>query len=69
MIRGSISRSHVKGDLCDIVSGRARRENDKEITVFKSLGIAIEDIICAQYVYKEAEERNIGTIVPDFAKL
>lgn len=33
---------------------------DREITVFKSVGLAIQDVSTALVVYKRAIERNIG---------
>ena len=37
------------------------RENENEITVFKSVGLAIQDLSTANYVYKKAVELGIGT--------
>ncbi|MES2459737.1 MAG: ornithine cyclodeaminase family protein [Armatimonadota bacterium] len=44
-----------------IVSGQApKRTSLEDITVFKSLGIALEDIAVAQVVYENAKARSIG---------
>lgn len=50
--------------LCDVVAGTApgRRSRD-EITVFKSLGMAIEDIACASVAVRRAREKKIGVLV------
>jgi len=49
---GLIDESHIKGSLGDILLGKAdARQNDEEITLFDSLGLAVEDIACAKYVY------------------
>jgi len=50
---GAIDDSHVKAELGEVLTGSKKgREADDEITLFKSLGIAIEDIYAATYVYK-----------------
>ncbi len=35
------------------------REDDSEITIFDSTGLAIQDIICAKLVYNKARERGL----------
>ncbi len=48
--------------LADVVAGRAPgRTSDDDITLFESLGIAIEDIACAALVYERAQARGVGT--------
>jgi ornithine cyclodeaminase/alanine dehydrogenase-like protein (mu-crystallin family) len=37
------------------------RTSNTEITLFKSLGLAIEDMACAEYLYKQAQVTNVGT--------
>lgn len=50
--------------LADAVAGRTGgRTADDEITLFKSLGIAIEDLTCAALVYERAVARGVGTTV------
>jgi ornithine cyclodeaminase len=39
---------NVAGDLTDLASGRLRRTSDNEITVFKSVGLAVQDLAIAQ---------------------
>ncbi len=47
--------------LGDIVSGRiAGRVNDKEITVFDSTGLGVQDLYTAYYVYRKAKAGKIG---------
>ena len=51
--------------LCDVVAKRhPGRGADSEVTIFKSLGMAIEDIACAALAVARAKERRIGTDVP-----
>jgi ornithine cyclodeaminase/alanine dehydrogenase-like protein (mu-crystallin family) len=40
--------SQVAGDLCALSSGRARRTNPAERTVFKSVGLAVQDLVVAE---------------------
>ncbi len=51
--RGVIAAADVKADLADLVTGRhpGRRSAD-EITLFKSVGTALEDLAAAAYLYK-----------------
>ncbi|MEM4658234.1 MAG: ornithine cyclodeaminase family protein [Candidatus Methanosuratincola sp.] len=52
-------------ELGEVVAGREKgRERPEEITLFKSLGIAIEDIAVAAHLYKLARERGIGREIP-----
>lgn len=56
---------HVKAELGDIVAGRAAgRTSPDEITLFKSLGLAIEDVAAAGLVYRAARAAGRGTEVP-----
>jgi len=51
---GAVTDEHVKAEIGEVLSGTKKgRENNEEITVFKSLGIAAEDIFSAEYVYKK----------------
>ena len=53
---------HIAGELGELILGRVRgRRADEEITLFKSLGMAVEDIAAAELVYTRARERGIGT--------
>ena len=50
---GSIQEGDVRGELKDLVSGNARgRTSDEAITLFKSVGTAIEDLAAAELVLK-----------------
>jgi ornithine cyclodeaminase/alanine dehydrogenase len=59
---GAIDPNHVKGNLAEVVSGRvAGRASAAEVTVFKSCGLAIEDLVTARLAYTRAIARAIGT--------
>lgn len=62
---GAIGDDHIAGELGAVLLGEVagRRSND-EITLFKSLGIAIEDLAAAHYVYSQAVARGGGVSVP-----
>jgi ornithine cyclodeaminase len=62
---GAIGDDHLAGELGDVLLGRAagRRAGD-EVTLFKSLGIATEDLAAAHYVYTRALETGAGVSVP-----
>ena len=54
-------------ELSDLVAGRAPvRTDQKQITLFKSVGMTLEDIALAVRVYSGAYERGLGTKINDF---
>lgn len=61
---GAIGPEHIRGELGDVLTGgQPGRTSPAEITLFKSLGLGIEDLAAAEYVYKKAQEQNSGTWV------
>ena len=61
---GVFSESDIHGELGRIVSGElAGREEEQEITVFKSVGLAIIDIVVAKYFYDKACKSKVGVPV------
>ena len=47
-----------------MLAGTAQgRTSADEITVFESLGLAVEDLAAAEYVVRRAAERGVGTTV------
>ena len=58
---GAIDASHIAGELGDVFGGRTPgRRNAAEITIFKSLGMAVEDVAAARLALKRASERGLG---------
>ena len=52
-------------ELQDVVAGRvAGRPSDDSLTLFESMGVALEDIAAAQLVYRKAVEQEIGQELP-----
>jgi alanine dehydrogenase len=61
LTEGVITRHDVAGELADVVSSKvAGRTRADEITVFKSEGFALEDIVAARLAYSLAKARGIG---------
>ena len=61
---GEIGADHIVGEIGEVLAGVApARGNDEEITLFKSLGLAIEDLAAASYVYEAARRTGAGTRV------
>jgi ornithine cyclodeaminase len=59
---GAIGPDHLLAELGDVLLGRhPGRGNPDEVTLFKSLGIAVEDLGTAHYLYEKAERENAGT--------
>jgi len=61
MQEGAIDADHIQGEIGEILLGEVvGRESSGQITLFKSLGLAVEDIAAASYVYQQAVEREAG---------
>jgi alanine dehydrogenase len=57
---GRFGPGHVIAELGEVVNGSPGRQSDTEITIFKSLGMAVEDVTAADLAYRRARERGIG---------
>lgn len=61
---GAIDDRHIRGEIGEILLGQIPgRQNPTEITLFKSLGLAVEDLASAHYIYHQAVQQGIGTAV------
>ncbi len=61
---GAIGPDHIKAELGEVLAGtHPGRERDDELTLFKSLGIAVEDLAAAELIVRRARERGVGTEV------
>ncbi len=61
MREGAIRESHLQGELGEALAGKVQgRRTREEITLFKSLGMAVEDVATARYVYDRARANGIG---------
>ncbi len=61
---GAITAAHIQGELADLALGQAGRLTPGEITLFKSLGLGLEDVAAAVIIYREAVALGRGTAVP-----
>ncbi len=58
---GLIDQSKFETELGHLVAGTATgRSNDREITFFKSVGNAVQDVVVARYAVDQAQKRGIG---------
>jgi len=58
---GAIDAAHIAGELGDVFGGRVPgRRTAAEITIFKSLGMAVEDVAAARLAFERASERGLG---------
>jgi ornithine cyclodeaminase/alanine dehydrogenase-like protein (mu-crystallin family) len=61
---GLVDAAHIRAELGELLLGTAAgRSSADEITVFKSLGLAVEDLAAAELVLARAEAENVGTVV------
>jgi ornithine cyclodeaminase len=61
---GAVDDDHIVGEIGDILLGKLDgRQTAEEITLFDSLGLAVEDLAAAYYVYHRALEEGSGTPV------
>lgn len=61
---GLIQPGHAKGELGELLVGKvAGRRSGDEITLFRSLGLAVEDTAAAAYLLQEATRQGVGTTV------
>jgi ornithine cyclodeaminase len=61
---GVIGPESIAGEIGELLIGtKSGRTSASEITLFKSLGLAIEDIACAEYLYKKALAQGVGSWV------
>ena len=61
---GKISSDHIYGELGELVTRKKEgRTSNTEITVFKCVGLAIEDVATARLVFEQARTKGIGKTV------
>lgn len=61
---GVIGPEHIRAELGEVLIGEEPgRTSPDEITVFKSLGLAIEDLAAAEHIYRKAQQQGAGTWV------
>ena len=61
---GFVTPESILGEIGELLIGtKTGRTSASEITLFKSLGLAIEDVVSAAYLYQKAQSQNSGTWV------
>jgi len=61
---GAITEAAIHAELGEVLTGRKPgRSGDREITLFKSVGMAIEDLTTASFAYQQALAMGLGTYV------
>jgi ornithine cyclodeaminase/alanine dehydrogenase-like protein (mu-crystallin family) len=62
--RGLMTQAHIYAELGEIAAGRKPgRTSAEEITLFKSVGVAVQDVAAASAVLEAARRLNLGTEV------
>jgi ornithine cyclodeaminase len=61
---GAVGDDHIRGEIGELLLGRLPgRQSHEEITLFKSLGLAVEDVAAARVIYANATRSGTGTWV------
>jgi ornithine cyclodeaminase len=61
MREGAFDERHVAGELGELAAGRvAGRQHAKQVTIFKSLGLAVEDMVAAHLALTRARAAGLG---------
>jgi ornithine cyclodeaminase len=61
---GAVGPEHIRAELGEVLAGmHPGREQEDELTVFESLGIAVEDLASAELILRRARERDAGVEV------
>ena len=62
---GDLAGATVQAEIGEVLAGKAQgRESAREITLYKSVGVAVQDAVAAQLVYDAALARRVGTEIP-----
>jgi ornithine cyclodeaminase len=61
---GAIGPEHIRGEIGELLLGSvAGRSSQAELTLFKSLGLAVQDLAAAEHVLELAEREDAGSVV------
>jgi ornithine cyclodeaminase len=59
---GIISEDHIRAELGQVVLGQVQgRKDDGEVTLFKSVGVAVQDAVAASLALRGAQKQHLGT--------
>ena len=58
---GVITGDHIRGEIGEVLLGQAQgRQSDSDITIYKSLGVASQDLAAAHAIWQQAEREDAG---------
>jgi ornithine cyclodeaminase len=61
---GAIGPDHIRAEIGEVLIGaKPGREDESQLTMFRSLGLAVEDLAAAEYVVRRAQETGAGVEV------
>ena len=61
--KGLMTEDHIVAEIGEVAAGKIQaRTSDEEITFFKSVGVAVQDLAAAAVILKQAEDLDIGSI-------
>ena len=61
---GAIKENHISTEIGEVLARKKPgRTSSEEITLYKSVGVAIQDVATAQFVYRKAIEKKAGVNV------
>lgn len=61
MQEGAITETHIQAEIGEVFAGRRPgRTGSEDVTLFKSLGLAVEDVATARFAYEQARARKVG---------
>lgn len=60
MKNGVITRDDIKAELGEVITQKMTRKSDDEVILFKSVGLAIQDMSVAAYLFEEALKQGLG---------
>jgi len=61
---GAITPEHILGEIGEVANGsKTGRTSPGDVTLYKSLGIAPQDLASAHYVLQKARERRVGQVI------
>jgi len=62
---GTLTEQHLLAEIGAVLNGDADgRLQDSDVTLYRSMGVAAQDLICAHHVLQVAAQKDIGTIAP-----
>lgn len=64
LLLAGLGEQHIRAELGEVLIGsHPGRTDAEELTVFKSLGLAVEDLAAAELIVRKAREQGVGTEV------